>query len=35
MEIVAVYLDDLLICGESQESIDQIVDKLAESFDDA
>jgi Reverse transcriptase (RNA-dependent DNA polymerase) len=32
MEIRAVYRDNSLICGESQESIDQIADKLAESF---
>jgi Reverse transcriptase (RNA-dependent DNA polymerase) len=32
MEIVAVYVDDLLIYGESQGSVDQIADKLAESF---
>jgi hypothetical protein len=32
MEIVAVTVEDLLICGKSQESVDQIADKLAESF---
>jgi Reverse transcriptase (RNA-dependent DNA polymerase) len=32
MEIVADYVEDLIICGESQESIDQIAEKLAESF---
>jgi hypothetical protein len=32
MEIVAVYDNDLLICEESHKSIDQIADKLTESF---
>jgi Reverse transcriptase (RNA-dependent DNA polymerase) len=32
IQIVAVYVDDLLICGQSEESVDRIADKLAESF---